>query len=215
MVCPSRDKPMGLLRLVQAVIDTTNRADVIAYVDNDQKEIYEDQVSAAPANVRSRLMLAFGDRVGPVASANSVVKEFVGYDIYGMIPDDAYPVTENWAEWCLAALEMFPNRVGVISPRHDHGDHVDMPFVSREWISATGWFACPQAYHFVWPVITGLIGEMTGIVHAPEQRFSICHRLDMPRNQAARSSDSEMFFSYVVNELMPTVHKVREAMGRD
>jgi len=154
-----------------------------------------------------------GPRIGPVASANALVKEFPGYDLYGLIPDDAVVTTGQWAEWCLDVAAFLPNRVGVVSPAHNQGPHVDMPFVTKEWIQATGWFAVPIAHHFVWPLVIALIGEMTAIVHAPKERFNIDHDLMMTANQVWASRDTEAFLPFVARELMPIVDRVRDAIN--
>ena len=213
VICPTRGRAKGFIDLVKSIVLTTNRADLVAYVDEDQAAIYQKACDEARAELRSRMSLHVGPRIGPVASANALVKEFPGYDAYGFVPDDALITTEGWGEWCLDVIPHFPNRVGVISPTHNQGGHVDMPFATKEWIRATGWFAAPIAHHFVWPLVTGLIGEMTAIVHAPKDRFNIDHSLVMSANQVWASKDTEAFLPFVARELMPIVDRVREAMG--
>jgi hypothetical protein len=139
-------------------------------------------------------------------------KTFSDYELYGLIPDHATITTPGWDEWCLSALDQFPNRVAVISPSHTLGPHVDMPFVSNAWIKATGWFAFPDMYHYAWPVLNGLIGEMSGILHAPETAFQVDHEGDLPANQDKRAHDVEMFMMACSKMLPNIVARVRTAM---
>lgn len=213
VLCPTRDRPAQFVNLAESIMKTTNRADLVGYVDQDQAELYEATCARTKPEPRSRMSTYVGPRLGPVASCNVLVKEFPGYDIYGLIPDDAVITTGQWAEWCLDVAAFLPNRVGVISPSHNQGPHVDMPFVTKEWIEATGWFAVPIAYHFVWPLVTALIGEMTAIVHAPKQRFNVDHDLAMSKNQVWRTTDTEAFLPFVARELMPIVDRVRDAIN--
>jgi len=213
VLCPSRSRPAQFVNLAKSIMKTTNRADLIGYVDDDQSDLYEATCARTRSELRSRMSVHIGPRIGPVASANALVKEFPGYDLYGLIPDDAVVTTGQWAEWCLDVAAFLPNRVGVVSPAHNQGPHVDMPFVTKEWIQATGWFAVPIAHHFVWPLVIALIGEMTAIVHAPKERFNIDHDLMMTANQVWASRDTEAFLPFVARELMPIVDRVRDAIN--
>lgn len=202
VLCPSRDRPDGLRRLAKSV-HTTSTARVLAYVDEDQ----EDKYVGCEAD-----LVTCGERLGPVGSANLLADRYAGYDVYGLVTDDSIITTDRWDEWVSDCVEQFPNRICVISPHHNNGNHVDMPFVTREWIEATGWFACPAMFHYAWPTITSLIGEMTGIVHAPKQRFHIEHDYVDGTYPERRARDYEAFFNYVSLRLPAVVEKVREAM---
>lgn len=213
VLCPTRNRPAQFVNLAKSIMKTTNRADLVGYVDDDQAELYQATCDRTRTELRSRMSVHHGPRIGPVAACNVLVKEFPGYDAYGLIPDDAVVTTAEWAEWCLDVVAFLPNRVGVISPAHNQGPHVDMPFVTKGWIKATGWFAVPIAYHFVWPLVTALIGEMTAIVHAPKDRFNVDHDLAMSANQVWRTTDTEAFLPFVARELMPIVDRVRDAIN--
>src|SRR6185369_4117593 len=93
VLCPTRSRPAQFVNLAKSVMKTTNRADLIGYVDEDQADLYEATCARTRAELRSRMSAYIGPRIGPVASANALVKEFPGYDIYGLIPDDAVVVT--------------------------------------------------------------------------------------------------------------------------
>ncbi len=212
VLCPTRDRPADLDRLIKSVLLTSEAADVLVYVDDDQVEAYPKLF--AP-ECDKRVLYLTGPRVGPAASANALVRQFTEYDIYGLITDDAIVTTPHWDEWALDATDVFPNRICVISPFHNQGNHVDMPFVTRSWVDVTGWYACPDLYHYCWPILTGLIGEMSAIVHAPRHAFGIFHppKTEMV-SETTLLNDKAAFFDFVALKLPVTVEKVREAMAR-
>lgn len=201
VLCPSRDRPEGLKRLVDSV-KATSSADVLAYVDKDQDNLYWDTEG---------LILNVGEQIGPVAAANLMVERFPSYDAYGLVTDDSVITTPGWDKWLEEYLTTYP--LMVISPYHNHGNHVDMPFVSRRWIETVGWFACPAMMHYAWPIVTGLIGEMTAICHAPKQSFAIDHDYVEGTHEDRRKMDNEAFFNYVSLRLPAAVERVRQAMS--
>ena len=207
VLIPSRDRPQLLREAIASVQETSSHADALVYIDEDQRELYG-------LVENSNVHVLHGPRVGPVASANALVKAFPGYDAYGLITDDSRITTPGWDGWLMDALDVFPKRLAVISPHHSHGNYVDMPFVSRAWVEYVGWYACPMAYHYVWPIITGLIGEMTAIVHAPKQSFHIEHNYDNHANAGLRGFDYEVFFQFVSAHLPGFVDMLREEMHR-
>jgi hypothetical protein len=204
VLCPTRDRPKQFKRLVESVCDTAKNARVLAYVDEDQAELYGD---VHPA------LLTVGDRVGPVAACNLMADRYRGYDVYGMVTDDSVLTTPGWDEWCLDVVKQFPNRICCVSPNHNNGSHVDMPFVTRQWIDTTGWYACPAMWHYAWPTVTSLIGEMTAIVHAPPHKFRIEHDYVDGTYPERRAADNTAFYDYVSLRLPSIVEKVREAMS--
>ena len=207
VLIPSRGRPELLVHAIKSVEKTSKIADALVYIDDDQAGVYG--LAEGP-----RLRIMCGPRIGPVASANALVAACPEYDLYGLITDDSVITTSGWDEWCTEVIEKLPNRIGVISPHHAHGNYVDMPFVTNKWIELAGWFACPVAYHYVWPIITGLIGEMTAIVHAPQHKFHIEHGYDASANQELRARDYEGFFEFVSRDLPSVVDVVREEMSR-
>ena len=203
ILCPTRDRPRELARLLESIQVSSERADVLTYIDDDQVDLY------AGIDGITRMV---GPRVGPVAAANALVEANPGYAVYGLLTDDCVVTTPGWDDWLIDAIDYFPRRVAVISPHHNNGDHVDMPFCSSEWIEAVGWYACPDAYHYVWPIITGLIGERTAICHAPEGQFHIEHDYIEGTYPERRARDYEAFFNFVSLKLPWSIAKVRSAM---
>ena len=129
VLIPSRDRPQLLREAIASVQETSSHADALVYIDEDQRELYG-------LVENSNVHVLHGPRVGPVASANALVKAFPGYDAYGLITDDSRITTPGWDGWLMDALDVFPKRLAVISPHHSHSNYVDMPFVSRAWTMA-------------------------------------------------------------------------------
>ena len=205
VLIPTRDRPSEFLQAVKSVRVTSN-AHVLAYVDEDQADLYpvNGEVEGATIHV--------GPRIGPVASANFLVRENPGYGAYGLITDDSRIVTHGWDQYVMGCFNDL-HRLAVVSPHHNHGNHVDMPFVSREWIDAVGWYACPDFFHYCWPIVTGLVGEMTAIVHCAKTDFSIDHDYDENANMSKREADNARFFDYVTLKMMGVVWPLREMMS--
>lgn len=206
VVIPSRDRPVHAYSAM--VSANSPQSDVKIYVDDDQRDLYKDLIEC---HGEDRGWCVVGPRVGPVAAANQVIEQNPEYSAYGLITDDSRITTKDWATWLLEAFSQCPNQVGVVSPYHNHGNHVDMPFVSQAWLKAVGWFACPDCYHYCWPTITGLIGEMSAIVHAPMQKFAIEHA-DHAQDHAKQVRDAQPFYEFVSLKLPPVVERVRSAM---
>jgi len=204
VLIPTRGRPEQFMEAV-ASVRKTSKATVLAYIDEDQKDLYPVQGDLDDT------VIFVGPRVGPVASANILVQNNPGYEAYGLITDDSRILTPGWDEYLMACLRDF-SRFIVVSPHHYHGSHVDMPFVSKEWISETGWYACPEFHHYCWPIITGLIGEMTAVVHCPEQSFSIDHDYEPDCNIARRISDNAKFFDCVTLTMPSIVERIRGLM---
>jgi len=203
VLIPTRDRPQHFERAARSVYKTGLKADVLAYIDDDQEKDYPDTLAGV-----KRLV---GPRIGPVASANVLVEKFPDYSVYGLITDDTTMVCRDWDEWVLAAMDSMAGRIVVVSPRHNLGEHVDMPFVSREWIDTVGWYACPDFYHFCWPVLLGLMGQLTCLIYPPEQAFSVHHEGLPHTNLQALFEDKMGFFDYVALKLPPIIDKLRAA----
>jgi hypothetical protein len=189
--------------MAQSVHDT-GEADVYAYIDEDWEGEY-----AGTEGVKCFV----GPRVGPVRSANRLVRKVPEHAAYGLLTDDATVLTPGWDRWVLDAISKCPGRICVVAPCHNMGNMVDMPFVSREWIEVTGWYACPVVHHWCWPTVTALIGEMTAIVHAPKASFELFHDAEFhSSNTDMRDEDNRKFFEFVSLKLPRIVERMRQAM---
>lgn len=207
VLIPSRNRPDHLRRAIASVRETSKYADVLCYIDEDQEKMYRGLLEDG------RLIVHRGPRIGPAPSANALVERFPNYSAYGLITDDTTIVTHRWDEWLFSALASFPKRLVVVSPWHNLGGHVDMPFVSREWIDLLGFYACPDMIHYSWPILTGLIGEMTAIVHAPQTAFAVHHEGLEHTNTEVRGKDALTFFNYVALRLPESVELIRRELA--
>lgn len=207
VLCPSRSRVEELRGMTQSVVTTSKNARVIAYIDDDQRDLYGD------LGFDGRLLMHYGPRVGPVASANALcVKYRDQFSAFGLLTDDTRVQTAGWEDYAEGKFAGWPKRIGVVSPAHNHGVHVDMPFVSREWLDAIGWFAYPKAYHFVWPIIIGLIAEAAGCIdHASKSVFRLEHTYSVFTNREHEKMDCQEFFYFAALELADVVRRVQKA----
>lgn len=161
----------------------------------------------------------YGDRVrreskSNVDAMNQLVHEHREFDIYGMIPDDAWIVTPGWSKYVQETIDGFPNRVGVVSPSHSYGDYIDMPFVSREWVDGLGYFAYPHMFHYCWTLVTGLLGEATNIVYAPRDKFHIEHDHKDSPQMGHYGHDAKSFFNHFMLEHRKLIESLRRMACR-
>ena len=219
ILCPTRDRPKELMSMIESVRKTSD-ATVLVWIDQDQRYRYPVE----PPDWWERLgaRVKYGERIGPVAAANALVSENQDFDAYGFVTDNSTLTSKNWDSWLLGAIQALPGGLAVVSPWHDQGEHVDMPFVSRDWVNLVGWYACPECRQYCWPTVTGLIGEMTAICHAPKQCFGLVHDYVggyvsqsgkiLTRNQETRDRDALKFYDFVAHQLSGIVDKLRHAM---
>lgn len=205
VLCPTRSRPESFARLAES-IRATSSARLLVCLDDDTAASYGEvlgRTSGVSAHIR--------DRAGLVEKVNWLVEQEPDYDLYGIMPDDCVVMTPGWDDYALEMVEQYP--YCVVSPYHNFGNHIDLPFVSRAWIEALGWYACPDCYHYCWPIITGLIGEMTAICHCPKDSFGIVYT-ENDVNRAWQVEDAQAFFEYVSLKLPVAVERIRQAMTR-
>lgn len=207
VVCPSRDRPQYLFKLAESMVRTSARARLYAYVDDDQRELYE------AIQFPDRVTVHVGPKIGPTASVNALVETFRGPRIYGVAPDDTTFQTPGWDEWTLAEFERFPGRLGVVSPAHPYGAFVNFPYVSREWIDLVGWMAEPTPFHFVWDTILEMLGDATRISYAPKDKFYMANEAKEAINYRTHfQTDCEKFLWWCVIERRALVTRIRAAI---
>jgi hypothetical protein len=175
VLIPSRNRPGQLEEAIQSVRDTSSLGDVLVYIDDDQMELYSALETAESAKGDGRVLWHHGPRVDTVAALNSLVTWHPEYAAYGVMTDNSVMVDKGWDVFLQETLDLFPHRLGVISPWHNCGVHVDQPYVSREWVELVGWYACPDFKHYAWPLVAGIIGGQTGIYYSHKGEFSIQH----------------------------------------
>lgn len=206
VLCPTRDRPDKLLRLHGSMLDTSKHATLIAYVDSDQTDLY-------PILAGNRLIMDSGPRVGLVGALNTLAHRHRGARIYGMVSDDSVFTAPGWDEYLIECFNGFRNDIGVVSPHHNFGNHCEMPFVSRNWIEAAGWFAWPQMEHYCWPYLTCLMGEATEIVYAEQNDFHLDHQHEGGPKLMTFESDAVGFFNHFALHCREPFQRLKAARG--
>lgn len=202
MLCPTRNNPEGFSRMVGSVCETSSKADVIAWIDIDQTEMYR----SGPARVH------YGDRIGPIASVNRLAGMHPGYDAYGFLTDDAEVKTAGWDVWMLEAIAALPKRLGVVSPYWAGAPQTSFPFVTESWINTTGWMAYPRCYHFCWDTIVEILAEPIGLIRATKEQFEVEHPNHTSSNLMDHfAKDSRSFLFWAVRERREMMDKLKAA----
>ncbi len=126
--------------------------------------------------------------------------------------DDMLLTVKGWDRYVERQMNKFPGRLGVVSPAHNMGMHVDVPFVSKEWIGLFGWFCHPTTYHYVWPTVIGLLGESGHCIHhAPADKFWIDHH-QMSDHMDSFSGDATGFYKLMMYGYYGLVAKLKNAI---
>lgn len=208
VLVPSRDRPDLLSRMASSVRKTSD-AKLWAYIDEDQIDLYEDFVQGRVKNVEA----VVGPRVGPCASANHLLK-FADGDLLGYVPDDAVFATPGWDVNMSKVAEGFRNGIGVVSPAHNHGNHIDVPFVTKSWTDALGWYCYPGFYHWCWPTVIGMIGTaVNAVVRMSPHECYIHHELEPPHNSDKHEGDVSQLYTFCTYERFEiAVNFMRRAM---
>lgn len=210
MVCPTRDRPQQFLELAESFEATSSEnAVLVGYVDDDNAEEYR-KLPLPP-----RVQLYVDRRLGPVHSVNRICDLYRDKcRIYGVAPDDSRFLVKGWDVYVRQTIDSWPGRIGVLSASHNQGDFVNLPYVSREWIELCGWFAYPEAFHFIWDTVLEILGEATRIVYSDPEKFKVFHGYMIAANKAEHHDrDAVAFLMFCVNERRALVKKIREAMA--
>lgn len=195
VMIPSRSRPANFIAAAHSVADTAPSAITIGYVDVNDPDYQAYLALELPPRTR----LVTGVQLGPARSANLIAQQEPGHDWFGLITDDSIIETNGWDEY-LASLS-FAGGVGVVSPAHNLGPHVDMPFVSHAWIAALGWFSHPRLCHFCWPTLNALLAEVCGcLVHGDLRRFALHHEQRASYSFDATASDAVAFYEILLYE---------------
>jgi len=200
VACPTRDRPQLAVRLARSFVETTSVANLVFYVDNDQRGIYFDDISRAGIS-HDRIKIETGDRIGPVQSAEYLCAKYRA-GLFGFVPDDCEFKTPGWDEYAIGLADGLPRRECVISPAHPFGSHVDIPFVTREWLDVVGEFAPSGLVQWCWPTAMALLGEIGDVaVKCDPERFYINHEMKKSEFGEERLPiDAVKFYMWCVHE---------------
>ena len=188
VIVPSRDRPKELAQLIHSAVETSKRADIAVYIDQDQMDLY-GFLKDAP----DRVKVYSGGRIGPVAVANKVAALSSRYDAFGFVPDDARFTIPGWDDHVLMDCV---GSLCIVAP--EHGNHeIDMPFISRKWYEALGWFAWPGLYHWGWPSVLAALGHATdSLVRSTAAEFYIDHAGENSKNRDRYPADIINLYSF-------------------
>lgn len=208
IMVPTRDRPKELAHLVGSALQTSPDVRVLAYIDQDQRQLYQWVDEHCPPN----LIVHWGVRVGPVAAANQLVREHPEFDAYGFFCDDVRVTIPGWDKVVLDKLGAMPGGVGVVAPAHARKD-VDFPFVSRKWIEALGWYCQPGLYHWGWPSVIAALGEGSQTLYqATPGEFWFHHDILAPKNRDRYPQDIVMLYDYFAYHFGDDLKRLREAI---
>ncbi len=149
-----------------------------------------------------------------VAGLNHAVRRNPGFDVYGLIVGDAEFKSPGWEAYLEAEVARMPNGIGVVSAAHTAGTFVNFPFVTREWVDAVGWYACPDTVHFCWDSVIECLGEATHIAYATPAEMFIAH--ESVRNErlfTVFTADALKFLGWFVNRRREIVSLLRAAQS--
>lgn len=195
VVIPSRDRPALFQRAAQSVLETSTGVRVIGAVDYDdpQLEAYRQ------ITLGERVCMAYDHRIGPARSADRVMMATPGWRWAGLMTDDCVVTTPGWEGYLTAEYDRREG-IGVVSPAHNFGQHVDMPFVTDGWVKALGWFAQPKMRHFCWPTAIALLAENAGrLTRAPVAAFAVHHEQQATYAFEATSTDAVALYSWLLH----------------
>lgn len=201
VMCPSRSRNLALQKMIDTIHQTSNLADIAVYVDEDQRAMYQDTEGA---------FMTYGPQIGPVASFNTLVDTFPGYQVYGAVTDDSEVVldTGGWDHWVMDTANAFPNRIGVLGPCSPGSTRLDFPWATRGWIDVVGWLAYPKLYHWYWDIIIEVLADAAGVLkQAGRDDFMLYHdAMDLENPTAPSYQEGKTavtsFFAFEYKDVM-------------
>lgn len=230
VMVPSRSRPESLLKTWESVRDTSN-ADLIAYVDRDQRADYESLgarmmyqiqtgVVATIPPEENRFSIMVGKRIGPVHAINQIchiarnnpVKErYPDARIWMYLTDDSTIGPHGWDRWLIEAIDRLPNRIGVVSLNHGDAPYVNFYALSTEMVEAVGWYALP-VYAWYWDTAMELIGDGTELVWSKPNELAINHMVQCSDDRLSQPpADLISFHEWIISDRRNIIARVRKA----
>jgi len=201
VVCPTRGRPAKAEKMAESFKATTNyRSKLLLLIDDDDPSDYS-------ALIRSDICeTAVRPRTDIVPMINRAIRERLhDYSFFGLMVDDGVFTTPGWDQFVALATPMG----GVMSPAHNYGRHVDMPYVHRRWVERLGWYANERFKYWCWPTFTGILAQAAGrIVHAPKESFYIHHDDMGPGRWEDFKTEANVFYEECLWNLWPLVDKL-------
>jgi hypothetical protein len=219
-ICPSRDRPGPLKRLIASFLKTSTHAKLVVVIDSDQQEMYSER----DYGERVSFVVKDPPKAGPISCYNAVWSSTPA-EVYGALLDDCEFETYGWDDYCLEARDRFPGKVGLISPwtnvKDPSGvvteemDYVQFMFITREWGGALGYFAYPKCIHYCWDTVLEVLADSTSIERVPKEKFTISHhsllsestRLNLPH-------DTYEAIMFMATQRRQAIARLKKAMAR-
>jgi len=158
LLCPTRERPRNLRRLVRSAAETASPNDLVElvlYVDEDDATTRDalgdlatlaDRVEVVPVVGPPVQMSDMWNRCADAAATPALV----------FIDDEAVFRTHGWnTELCAALYSTWPDRIGLVHPNDGvHGEQLSSYFcVHEDWVRAQGFLTPPYfsyGYADVW-----------------------------------------------------------------
>jgi hypothetical protein len=205
ILCPSRDRPRDVADLLKGVIQTAPETTLLVYIDRDQRELYQWCFhEGAP----QQLKVTVGERVGPCAAANYLLRQHPEFDAYGMFCDDCRVTVPGWDRFVLDTLN---DDFAMVAPAHAC-KAVDFPFVSKKWTETLGWYCHPSLYHWGWDAVLASLGVAADtMIQAEPHEFWFDHDVVVSMNRDRYPRDVIRLYEYFCNHFPHDVRRLREA----
>ena len=155
ILCPSRERPKNLERLLKNINEHSSKhsmIELVVYVDNDDP-LLTSYLNIDKNYKRSEYKINFKLLVGEPKSVskswNDIAKIANG-DIFIMGNDDCIFETKNWDKILNQEVAKFPDKIFVMWFNDGLRAHMygDFPIVSRQWYNVLGYFT-PGCFEFI------------------------------------------------------------------
>ena len=220
VICPSRDRPHALYRMIDSFLRTSTHAKLVVVIDEDQTGMYD----LSGFGERVSVVVKSPARSGPAGTYNSVWSTTPA-DVYGALTDDCEFLTSGWDDVVLEIRERMPGKVGLIAPWSnvkdpegtviDEIDYVQFSFITREWGAALGYFTYPKCLAYAWDTILEVLADSTSIERVPREVFSICHR-SLPSDNVKQymANDTYEALMFFAQQRRRAIERLRRAMDK-
>jgi hypothetical protein len=219
-ICPSRDRPGPLKRLIASFLKTSTHAKLVVVIDSDQQEMYSER----DYGERVSFLVKDPPKAGPISCYNAVWSSTPA-EVYGALLDDCEFETDGWDDYCLEARYRFPGKVGLISPwtnvKDPSGvvteemDYVQFMFITREWGGALGYFAYPKCIHYCWDTVLEVLADSTSIERVPKEKFTISHHsLLSESTRLLLPHDTYEAIMFMATQRRQAIARLKKAMAR-
>lgn len=179
VICASRGRPGHLEEAIGSVYETSTRADVCVYLDEDDAWRYE-RLGSMERGLRV-LKVISESRRGHCRSLDRMVQENPGYSAYATTTDDMIYTAKGWDEWVLRVVVESP--ICAIAPLLTSPvgppvyGRMDLPCLSGGWVELFGRFCMLDAEFYYWDIAIQVTAEHLGVARfAKEDEFSVHHK---------------------------------------